>query len=74
MEKDFIVRRSITVVEGKPHVEIYSEQELVRYKDCKYGRKPILSFRTDCVWCERIQCHNSNDWFCADGERRADDA
>jgi len=34
MKKDFIVRRSITTVEGKPHVETYSEQELVRCKDC----------------------------------------
>lgn len=45
MKKDFIVRRSITMVEGKPHVETYSEQELVRCKDCKhYLAKGILSF------------------------------
>ena len=36
MKKDFIVRRSITMVEGKPHVETYSEQELVRCKDCQF--------------------------------------
>ena len=36
MKKDFIVRRSITMVEGKPFVETYSEQELVRCKDCAY--------------------------------------
>lgn len=55
MKKDFIVRRSITMVEGKPHVETYSEQELVRCKDC---RKNMM--------CE-ITINKPKDWFCADG-------
>jgi hypothetical protein len=58
MKKDFIVKRSITMVEGKPHVETYSEQELVRCKDC---RKNMM--------CE-ITINKPKDWFCADGERR----
>jgi hypothetical protein len=35
-KKDFIVRRSITMIDGKPHVETYSEQPLIRCRDCKY--------------------------------------
>ena len=46
------------------------QPRIVRCKDCKYGREPILSFRKYCVWCERIQRHNSNDWFCADGDAK----
>ena len=42
---------------------------IVRCKDCKYGKEPILPYRKNCVWCVRIQRHNSNDWFCADGEK-----
>ena len=63
MKKAFIVRRSITMVEGKPHVETYSEQELVLCKDCKYYdgngtcMKNGIAFLTD-------------RWFCADGEGR----
>lgn len=66
MKKDFIVRRSITVIEGKPHVETYSEQELVRCKDCKnHGTM-------DCPMCEEGNYifHTADNWFCADGERK----
>ena len=72
MKKDFIVRRSIIMVEGKPFVETYSEQELIRCKDCKnrfdgccYNRK---SDRTN------FGVFVADDWFCGDGERRDDDA
>jgi hypothetical protein len=64
MKKDFIVRRSITMVEGKPHVETYSEQELVRCKDCKY-------WKDNCCYNRIIPCPQPDEsWFCADGERR----
>ena len=73
MKKDFIVRRSITMVEGKPHVETYSEQELVRCENCKHG------FRlddTNYIICNKPFASNREthtaDWFCADGDRRTD--
>ena len=72
MKKDFIVRRSITMIDGKPHVETYSEQELVRCKDCKYGQYEEWD-NGECVdktvYCDGYGIHKP-DWFCADGERR----
>ena len=62
MKKDFIVRRSITTIEGKPHVETYSEQELVRCKDCKYNDDGECIIKAG--WFPV-----KPDWFCADGER-----
>lgn len=44
--------------------------EIVRCKDCKHGREPIMAYRKGCVWCERVNRHNDADWYCADGERR----
>jgi hypothetical protein len=74
MKKDFIVRRSITMVEGKPHVETYSEQELVRCKDCKY-LIDHYGFMND-GYCANmrdeycVEFKPDKDWFCAGGERR----
>lgn len=65
MKKDFIVRRSITMVEGKPHVETYSEQELVRCKDCK------KRYTVHCIQEEVGNINNQDDWYCADGERKS---
>lgn len=42
---------------------------VVLCKDCKHGREPILAYMKGCVWCERVNRHNSADWFCADGEK-----
>ena len=61
MKKDYIVRRSITTVEGKQHVETYSEQELVRCKDCKKHDT------NDCHITYLTTQKTPNDWFCADG-------
>lgn len=58
MKKDFIVKRSITMIEGKPHVETYSEQELVRCKDCR-------RYYANGGNCDQVLA----DWFCADGQR-----
>jgi hypothetical protein len=74
MKKDFIVRRSITMVEGKPHVETYSEQELVRCKDCKY-LIDHYGFMND-GYCANmrdeycVKFKPDKDWFCADGKRK----
>lgn len=65
MKKEYAVE--LTEEEADELMEEHWVGELVRCKDCKYGRKPILPFRTECVWCERVQRHNSNYWFCADG-------
>lgn len=67
MKKDFIVRRSITMVEGKPHVETYSEQELVRCTDCDLNigtpHNPM---------CKTDGNAHDPDWFCADGKQKED--
>lgn len=44
--------------------------ELIRCKDCKHGRL----YAPNCVDCEHIKMAIDADWFCADGERRTDDA
>ena len=43
--------------------------QIVRCKECKYGEPGACGDGIDCdgVW------HN-DDWFCADGKRRTDDA
>ena len=66
MKKDFIVRRSIFYVEGKPHVETYSEEPLVRCKDCHYG---IRNSKEDifCIKAIYNDKYKRPDWFCADG-------
>lgn len=65
MKKDFIVRRSITMVEGKPHVETYSEQELVRCKNCK------KQFTSDCLLMF-FGMRKLDNWYCADGVKKDD--
>ena len=64
MKKDFVVTRSITEIEGKPHVETISEAELVRCKDCHFYKGT--------GWCNRSGIHLevNDEWFCADGERK----
>lgn len=62
MKKDFIVRRSITMIEGRPHVETFSERPLIRCQDCKHY---------DCRTRTCLKLHIDNiesDFFCADGE------
>lgn len=64
MKKDFIVRRSITMIDGKPHVETYWEKELVRCEDC------ALRFTDKCVLHDQaFPVYKGNNWFCADGEK-----
>ena len=43
---------------------------VVRCKDCKHGRL----YRPNCVDCEFNELAKDADWFCADGERRTNDA
>ena len=41
--------------------------ELVRCKDCKFKQKSYVADRK--WWCNRLEKHCDDDWFCADGER-----
>ena len=73
MKKDFVVTRSITEIEGKPHVETISEAELVRCKDCKHWSKDE---KEEVDGKEIRPCENglypewhSGEWFCKGGER-----
>ena len=70
MKKDFVVTRSISVLEGKPHVETISETELVRCKDCKH-RDPE-DFKCDCGHDIHWELPRPDNWFCADGEKEGE--
>lgn len=54
----------IVDVDGNEYVKI------VRCKDCKYGKGHKLNYRH----CSLHDCEIRNDGFCADGERRCEDA
>lgn len=42
--------------------------ELVRCKDCKYGRTAVSAYAD--MYCERLGRCVTADWFCADGEKK----
>ena len=44
---------------------------VVRCKDCKFKQKSFVFDRQ--WWCNRLEKHCDDDWFCADGERRDTD-
>ena len=68
MKKDFIVRRSITMIEGKPHVETYSEMELVRCNSCLHFHQDNIP-EDGCGFCELLSRTYEGNHYCADGER-----
>ena len=49
----------------------YQMDELVRCKDCKWY---IKKFENEGRCIEHDNDYHEPDWFCADGERRTDDA
>lgn len=59
-------------------LNLLKEQEVVRCKDCKHYRATPGYCAYDRIWQENkghvwgMYC--KPDWFCADGERRTDDA
>lgn len=60
------------MIDGKPHVETYSEQELVRFVDCKWWHESEThKGYGDCGQANGITL-KSSDWFCADGEKRTE--
>ena len=44
-------------------------RDLVRCKDCKYKDDACVKTGKD-NYCNLMHCFHSDDWFCADGERR----
>ena len=73
-KRDFIVRRSIYLIENKPHVESYSEQELIRCKDCAHRGNPEKCIVANNAYNKGLMLisllDNNGEWFCADGERK----
>lgn len=69
IKKDFIVRRTITYVEGRPVVTTYSEEELTRCKDCEHGESNDLG-EVICQLRVGPDAFRPENWFCADGIRR----
>ena len=65
-KKEFIVMRTITIVDGRRHVTSYTEKELIRCKRCKHKRENPYR-------C--LHEHNTmgDDWFCAEGETESND-
>lgn len=50
--------------------DAHNAPELVRCKDCRYYTEPDSHGDR----CDKIHWSRGDDWFCADGERRTDDA
>ena len=68
MKKEFLVRKSITEIEGKPHVETYSEEEFIRCRDCLFW-KQNTGYKRFGV-CDGVQ--REATWYCADAISRND--
>lgn len=79
---DLIERQAECLVEQLPPADTV---EVVRCRDCKhrivnehYGERGYLNLKAECEWDTGDPFglgRNAEDdeWFCADGERRADD-
>ena len=52
-------------------LELLKEQQIVRCKDCKHYMQPDGSEKGDC-FIKMGYFPVSEDWFCADGEKRTD--
>ena len=52
--------------------------EVVRCKECfyaiPYNERWTLPKKNNWMWCKRYEDVRMPEWFCADGERRKDDA
>jgi len=49
-------------------------EEIVRCKDCKFRQSRVSRIidGKECNLCEMVKGYKPAEWFCADGERRAD--
>ena len=50
----------------KTHITVIAEPQIVRCKDCKFKEKSFVADRQ--WWCNRLEKHCEDEWFCADGE------
>ena len=51
--------------------ELEPSKELIRCNDCKHGS---LWSDENVIVCDKLSKTRDKNWFCADGERRTDDA
>ena len=58
-------------IENSPTVDAVP---VVRCKDCRLGEKNKGAYVREKTWCIRQETYHNDDWFCADGERRDDNA
>ena len=81
MTKEFIVRRSITMIGDTPHVETFSEQQFIRCRDCKHA---VLTYDDEVKYCKFWQgdedgtysgdpLYLDGDFYCAAAEERTDE-
>ena len=77
--KEYIIQAEDNILEdgSKNIIEI---MELVRCIDCRHCERMIYIVGgdgADCCsvcYCEKLGLYTHDNWFCADGERRTDDA
>ena len=68
MKKDYIVELREEEAEADKLINAHWVGELIRCKDCKHHGKDT------CSAAGGLAYPPPDDWFCADGERREDDA
>ena len=58
------------------HDALTEQPDVVRCKDCiNFGKLPIDHHGHQPYWCKNLNIYSEGpDWFCADGERKEDDA
>lgn len=59
---------SLSLINEQPTADVV---EVVRCKDCVHHKNAP---KTTDVWCDRLDGLLPKDWFCADGERRTENA
>lgn len=74
--ENVLVHHAINVITELP---IVRQPEIVRCKDCKHRPTYPKAYGAEingkwCYWCELHRSWKHDDWFCADGERRDNDA
>lgn len=81
MTKEFIVRRSVTMIGDIPYVTTFSEQPFIRCRDCKHA---VLTYDGEVKYCKFWQADEDGtyggdplyldgDFYCAAADERTDD-
>lgn len=68
---EYIVEFPLTVNSEPPKQTTFEELgyvQVVRCKDCKHYN--IIGCSEGFGWCEKYRNGHTDDWFCADGERK----